>query len=326
MTRSRTQTSASRTLVACIVALVCASVAYRIVSSRHLEHSSLVFIGIPALLALAVMAIHPKTSVGTINKTIAIALCLSGIVFGEGFVCILMASPLFFLVGTVVGTVRQRRAARREADGPAATTAWKHGIILLAPFCLEGVLPRYEWSREERVTVSRDVLASADAVKASLASPMQFDQPLPAFLRLGFPTPGRTSGAGITVGDRRSVEFLHGGHHPGTLVLEITKSESGSVRFVPVSDDSYITHWLSWHSAEVEWREIAPGWTRVTWTLRYARRLDPAFYFKPLERYGVSLAARYLTATLTTPRVRDGMPAIPLSADSSASSHMSRGH
>src|SRR5690349_23357385 len=40
-------------------------------------------------------SVQPRTSVGTVNKTVAIALCLSGILFGEGFVCILMASPLF---------------------------------------------------------------------------------------------------------------------------------------------------------------------------------------------------------------------------------------
>lgn len=301
MTSSRTRTSASRTLVACIVALACASVAYRIVFSRHLQHSSLVFIGIPALLALALLTIQPKTSVGTINKTIAIALCLSGIVFGEGFVCILMASPLFFLVGTLVGKVVQSNAAKRDAEGWTAGPRWKHGIVLIAPFCLEGVVPHYEWSREETVTVSRVVSARADAVRASLASPMRFDEPLPAFFQLGFPSPGRTSGSGLAVGDRRAVEFLHGGHHPGTLRLEITKSDSSAVSFVALSDDSYVTHWLSWRSAEVQWREIAPGRTRVTWTLRYARRLDPAFYFKPLERYGVSLAAGYLAETLATP-------------------------
>jgi hypothetical protein len=74
--------------------------------------------------------------------------------------------------------------------------------------------------------------------------------------------------------------------------------------FSPIADDSYITHWLSWRSAEVQWAEMAPGQTRVTWTLRYQRRLDPAWYFAPLERYGVRLAAGYLIETLATPRAR----------------------
>lgn len=300
MTRTRTRTSAIRTLAACVGALVCASVAYRMVYAKNLQHTSLVFIGIPALLALALMTFQPKSSVGTVNKTIAVALCLSGIVFGEGFICILMASPLFFFVGTLVGKLRDV-GEPKEGLPP---TRWKHGIVLLAPFFMEGVLPHYTWSRDETVTVSRVVATSPDEIRMSLASPMRFDVPLPAFFRLGFPTPGRTEGSGLNVGDRRSVEFRHGGHHPGTLLLEVTTSKPDAVGFAAVSDDSYITHWLSWRSAEVQWREIAPGQTRVTWTLRYERRLDPAFYFKPLERYGVSLAAGYLTETLATPRGR----------------------
>jgi hypothetical protein len=307
MTRNRTRSSATRTLIASVVALVCASVAYRIATERNLQHGSLVFVGIPALLALALTAVHPKTSVGTINKTIAIALCLSGIVFGEGFICILLASPIFFLVGTGVGHMlgNTRKPVEGEGEIPPASSRWKHGIILLAPFYLEGVVPGYVVPRDEVVSVTRIVAANADAVRASLASPMKFDRPLPPFFRLGFPTPGATAGAGLAVGDHRSVQFQHGGHHPGTLVLEVTASGANAVRFAAVSDNSYITHWLAWRSAEVRFQEVAPGETRVTCTLRYSRRLDPAFYFKPLERYGVSLAAGYLAETLATPRTPD---------------------
>lgn len=304
MKATRTRASATRTLVAVVVALVCASLAYRIAYGEGLQHGALVFVGIPALLAIALAAIHPKSSVGTVNKTIAIALCLSGVLFGEAFVCIVLASPVFFLAGTVMGKILEN--ARRMTDGEAGaappSSRWKHGIILLAPFYLEGVVPGYVVPREEVVTVTRVIPATATAVRASLASPMTFDQPLPRFFRLGFPTPGRTSGAGLAVGDRRTVEFQHGGHHPGTLTLEVTHSDPAAVRFAAVADDSYITHWLAWRSAEVRWEQVTSGATRVTWTLRYARRLDPAFYFKPLERYGVWLAAGYLTETLATPR------------------------
>ena len=75
-----------------------------------------------------------------------------------------------------------------------------------------------------------------------------------------------------------------------------------SVAFTLASDSSYITHWLSWEDATVRWVPVDAGRTRVTWTLRYRRRLDPAWYFVPLERYGARLAAAYLVETLATPR------------------------
>ena len=95
--------------------------------------------------------------------------------------------------------------------------------------------------------------------------------------------------------------LVHGHHHSGALVMRVSAAEPGRVVFTPVSDDSYIVHWLAWRGAEVRWA-AAPGGTRVTWTLRYRRRLDPAWYFAPLERYGVRKAADYLAETVSTPR------------------------
>jgi hypothetical protein len=164
---------------------------------------------------------------------------------------------------------------------------------------MEGVAPRFEFPRDQQATATRVVAAAPEEVERALAAPMGFDRPLPAFLRLGFPTPARTDGSGLRVGDRRSVALAHG-HHPGTLVMRVAASGPGHAEFVPVSDDSYVVHWLSWRSAEVRWRAV-PGGTEVRWTLRYRRRLDPAWYFGPLERYGVGVAAGYLIDALATP-------------------------
>jgi hypothetical protein len=113
----------------------------------------------------------------------------------------------------------------------------------------------------------------------------------------------------VQPGDLRRIEFLHSahnaGHHPGVLTIEVREHEPHRVRFVAREDTSYLTHWLSWSSADVEWHEIAPGRTRVIWTLSYRRRLDPSWYFGPLERYGVGLAAGYLIETLATPHAAD---------------------
>ena len=64
--------------------------------------------GLPAMAAFALLYTRPRTAIGTINKVIAILLCLSGILFGEGLVCILFAAPIFFLVGTVIGYMLNR--------------------------------------------------------------------------------------------------------------------------------------------------------------------------------------------------------------------------
>lgn len=297
--------NARRTLAAIVVTLAVVSIAYRLLVSRHLEHTSLVFIGLPALAAFALLRTRPQTAIGTINKVIAILLCLSGIVFGEALVCILFAAPIFFLVGTIVGYIINRVTGMRERDDPRRH--WS-GLVALAilPFSAEGVVPGLEFGRDEAVTVTRTVLGNAADVRVALAAEPRFDRELPPFLRLGFPAPMQSVGAGLDVGDRRAITFGHGRHHTGALVMAVSSADSASARFTAVSDASYITHWLAWQGATVQWEPAGANRTRVTWTLRYRRRLDPAWYFAPLERYGAAVAADYLIQTLATPHPAGG--------------------
>jgi len=289
----RAERTARLTVMAIVVSLVVVSVAYRVLVVKHLEHTSLVFIGLPALAAITLLHTQPKTAIGTVNKVIAILLCLSGILFGEGLICILMAAPIFFLVGTVIGLVINRMTGGK----------WRGVVsLVIVPLSLEGVIPSLAFDREERVTVIRTVQATPDEVRFALASTPRFDRGLPQFFRLGFPTPMHASGDGLRIGDERRVVFAHGRHHTGALVMRVARADPASVAFTLASDSSYITHWLSWEDATVRWVPVDAGRTRVTWTLRYRRRLDPAWYFAPLERYGARLAAAYLVETLATPR------------------------
>ena len=209
-----------------------------------------------------------------------------------------MSAPIFILAGTVVGALINW--VRKPND--AGATRWRASLgIALLPLSVEGVIPRFEFDRDERVSVTESVAATPVEIRAALARPPRFDRELPAFLRLGFPVPSHPHGAGLEVGAQRSVTFAHGEHHSGALVMAVSAVDSASVTFSVVSDSSYVTHWLAWQGATVEWRPAGDGRTDVTWTLRYRRRLDPAWYFAPLERYGVRLAASYLAETLATP-------------------------
>lgn len=289
-----------------IAGAVVAGLAFRAAQMAGLNHTALVFVGVPALLAVVVTLLpRPGSVTGVILKSVTLAMLLAGTVLGEAFVCILMASPLIYGVAIVVGRSIERKRARMGRAGAAHVSL----LVLVAASipAMEGVLPRAEFPRESTVHVSAVVSATPAEVRRALEGPMSFDRPLPRFLRLGFPTPGATEGSGLHIGDRRAVMLRHGHHHSGKLVMEVRSSEENHVVFTPVADDSYIIHWLTWREADVRWAAV-PGGTRVTWTLRYRRRLDPAWYFGPLERYGVATAATYLTQTLATPAGRSVGP------------------
>jgi len=87
----------------------------------------------------------------------------------------------------------------------------------------------------------------------------------------------------------------------GDLVLALEEARPGLLRWRAVSDSSHMTHFLNWRESIVRWEAIDAQTTRVTWTLNYRRGLDPAWYFGPIERYAVRLAAGYLIDAVATP-------------------------
>src|SRR6267142_2019746 len=297
MTYSQQSNSARLTGVAiAALALMAAGIVYRVLVWRHLEQTSLLFMGIPAFLAVALASGRKtKTVTGGIMRATAIGLLLSGPLLGEGFICIVMAAPIFFLVAAAVGLlVDWCNRKNRSAILPCLV------LLGLGPMTLEGTHPRLSLNREETVTVTRSIAASPEEVAAALAQSPRLDQPIPFFGRLGFPRPTESHGEGLQPGALRTTHFAGGEGHPGDLVMEVAESRPGHALFRVVSDHSKIAHWMDWKSSEVDWRSADPWHTQVTWTIRFHRSLDPAWYFRPWERFAVSLSADYLIQTNAT--------------------------
>ena len=104
------------------------------------------------------------------------------------------------------------------------------------------------------------------------------------------------------MGERVVVHFAGGEGQPGDLTLELRVLEPARMVWTVIEDATHVSHWLDVQEAEVTWAPSTDGRTEVCWTLRYERLLDPAWYFQPLERYAVGLAASYLIESLGNPR------------------------
>jgi hypothetical protein len=199
------------TLLAIVLSFTIVSVAGRMIYGRHLETTSLIFIGIPTLLAiLLVFTVRPKSAMGTAITGTTFVLLLSAIVFGEGVICILMAAPIFYFVGAIIGAVLE--GSRR--------TQGRTQMMLLVPLLLmsfEGTSDRISLPREESVTAKRVVAVGSDEITDALAAPLRFRTNLPFYLRMGFPRPVSASGSGLEVGSRRRIGFAGGEGKPGAL-------------------------------------------------------------------------------------------------------------
>ncbi len=321
-----------------LIVLAVAGMMYQFLVAGHLEQTSALFMGIATVLALGLSLLPlsenatgnpaPKSTTGNIVLGTMIALALSMIVFREGAVCILMATPLFLTIGAFIG---QGLDAVRNPKNKARMRMVLALIFL--PLSLEGVTDELSFNRSETVTVSRVVALSPDRVEQNLARMPDLSKTLPAFLQLGFPEPQHYSGADLKVGAQRCFHVPARENLSGEVCWTIEQRGSNHVLFKLVKDESKIAHWMTWRTAKVEWSaegggqrdagrriaadnlksEIAPrestsestvsqlpplqrgnGRTRVVVTLKFWRELDPAWYFSPLERYAVGLTGGYL--------------------------------
>jgi hypothetical protein len=297
-------TRARITITAIIVSVTIASIAYRVILGAGLQQTAALFVGLPALLAIAVVfLVSPRSAVGVACKAVTVGMLVSVVALGEGFLCVAMSAPLFYLIAVVVGFGIDR--ARRRFEAGAFTTFTCIAALVFVPLSLEGVTSATSLNRDEWVTATRLVNATPADVARSLLEPPRFDRALPPYLRAGFPRPVSTR---IENGKRWIVRLRGGetrlnGTEPtaGDLVLQLLESGPGVVRWRAVSDDSHMTHFLRWREATVRWRAVDEHRTEVTWSLRFRRGLDPAWYFGPWERYAARLAAQYLIDAVATP-------------------------
>jgi hypothetical protein len=205
-------------------------------------------------------------------------------------------------LAAVIGVVADY--LRSKSRKPRGTVVSCLALLALVPMSLEGVTAGTSFARDAAASQTKIVHASADAVEQALFEVPRFDRGLPAFLGIGFPRPNwvRIDGHKWVI-RMRGGEMRLDGMEPreGDLVLTVDASQRGVVQWNATSDDSHMTHFLAWQSARVEWEAIDADTTRVTWTLRYRRGLDPAWYFGPMEQYATQLAAGYLVDTVATP-------------------------
>jgi hypothetical protein len=282
--------------VALVVVSTAFAILYKTVDRLGFAHTSMMFVGIPAVLAI-LLALLPraKSATGAIVKGITFAMLIVAPLLGEGYLCILMASPLFYVVGVIVGAVVDWNRKKRGMTLSCCA-------LVILPLALEGVAPGLTFNRLETVAVARTVEATPEEVEQALARSPRIATPLPGFLSIGFPRPLAVQGEGLGVGSRRTIHFSGAeGDPPGDLVTEVTDSYPGFVRTRTVSDSSKLTQWIRWESSEVMWRAVDATHTMVVWRIAFERQLDPAWYFIPWERFAAREAAGYMIAANATP-------------------------
>ena len=171
-------------LVGFVLIVFLVSISLRVIYARKLETTSVMFIGLPAGLAI-VMSLLPrsKSALGAAMKGTTIGLLISAILFGEGLICVLMAAPIAYFIAGLVGGLTD--ASRRSRHPEAQCFIW----ILAAVMSFEGASDKFSLSRDEEARAERVVAATPAQVEAALAGTPAFHTQLPLYFRMGFQNP-----------------------------------------------------------------------------------------------------------------------------------------
>ncbi|MBX3313871.1 MAG: hypothetical protein KF906_06090 [Actinobacteria bacterium] len=312
----RNLTTAQKQMIGFILVLAVVNVAYRLVYATGIQQTAALYVGIPTLLAVGlVLTPRSNSATGMLLKGSMLAMAIACVVLPEGLLCLLFALPLVALIAVIVGGPIDWARKRRDREGPTLMAVTLPLLVL----SLEGVVGT-PFDPADHATASVVVEATPAEVADALATTPTFDAELPMFLTLGFNRPVGATGAGIEVGDRRSIHFSGGSHddHPLRLLglvdggghdhhsqmdLTVVESAPGRVVFRIDDDTTMTSRWADLRRAVVTWRAVGDGTTRVSWTLEYDRLLFPTAYFAPLQRYGMGQSAEYLLDAVVVDRV-----------------------
>ncbi len=247
------------------------------------------FVGAPLAIAVVIALLPPAKSLhGLTFRVVTFALMITSAFLHEGAACVLMASPLVYgvahFVAEIVRQSRVRQAGRRYQAALA--------IFPLLVAGLEGTA--YRVDPVQQVSVERVVAMTTAEVETQLAQGPDFAAERPFLLRFtGYPTPTAATGGGLAVGTRWT--FTLAGD---PIVTEVVAHEQQRIAFTVVSDQSKTTRWLHWQRGTVELNPQPDGTTAVKLIVEFTRRLDPSWYFGPIESAMVSAGLTHFADSL----------------------------
>ena len=287
--------------VALLLLIGAASVAVRILSHYEFESTALLYIGLPYLIALAIAVLRPEKSTrrwwheyrdGLLSALVV--MLGSSIVLFEGFVCVLFFLPIYLFVFTFVFLARWYivwRERNRSTSGGSVLP------LLFVVLSLEGTTPTLTVDRDNSVSAVKTTVLSRVQVLRNLAKPIDLKTDRHWMLSI-FPMPHEIVAGSLNVGDIHRVRtryrrWFFANTHEGEMRLEIAEVSPNRVRTRIIEDSTFFATYLETKGTEITLTPTAEG-TRIALRIDYRRKLDPSWYFQPLQQYAVGQMAEFL--------------------------------
>lgn len=290
--------------------IAASSLVIRILMHYRFNTSALLYIGVPFCIALVLMWLVKPNTEGSwkrkfLNLTLIslIVMLGSSIVLFEGFVCVVMFMPIYFFVILVVFILKYLAERYRNRKGSQLFSHILPLIIILSGF--EGTHPEFSVQRNNQVTVTRVINANIGEINRQLINPIQLQKDRPLFLKL-FPMPYKVKGGTLQEGDIHEIHFRYHrwfvtNTHEGSMHMKIETVGERKIKTIFIKDTSYIANYLKLTNIEILLEPINNQTTRVIFSISYQRLLDPAWYFEPLQQYGIKKSIEFIITEVVTP-------------------------
>lgn len=286
-----------------IVMITVFSLFVRLLIHYEFDTTALLYVGLPMVIAVAIILFtgesdsqNWKVRYWNHTRTALLVLLVSSAILFEGFLCVLMFMPIYFGVVLCVFLIELLYRAAKGKRGGTLPIHLLPAILLFS--AIEGVTPQLSFDRYNEVSSTKTINVSIEQIKENLQKPIALGSNMPGFLSL-FPMPYDVVAETLTEGDvHRSYFRYHRwfvtNTHEGYMDIKLAEVGESHLRTEIVEDTSYVSNYLTLHGTLIELESVSDSVTRVTLTISYDRKLDPYWYFGPLERFGVEQTAGYL--------------------------------
>lgn len=289
-------------MVTLLIIVGVASLAIQLLLRYEYDHSALLYLAVPYGVAVLITLLRPYEEPdnwwrGYVSHSVSalVVFLASSVVLFEGFICVLFFMPIYFLVVTLAFLANWIAVAIRARRSKTYATAIP---LLIAILSLEGTSESTTFERLNTATASATTSHSPELLLQNLARPFVLAESDHWMLGL-FPMPHTIEAGSLQVGDIHRVHTRYHrwfvtNTHEGQIALRIDAVTPRSVSASFIRDTSYFSSYVRLIGSEVNLETDANGLTHVSITVSYERRLDPAWYFQPIQQYAIQTMAAHL--------------------------------
>lgn len=263
--------------------------------------TTLVYIAVPFLVSVALAFLTKQSEdrswgmryLNHLRISTIVILATSAFLF-EGFICVAMFMPIYYLFVSVGFAFA---AMTDKSDGQDSNTLKAYSVpVLVLVLVSEGLIPVTATERAGTATFVAESALTPAQLQANMAKPISFQTERHWFLKL-FPLPDKIAAGTLNEGDIHKLNFTYKrwfftNTHKGEMHIKIAKVSDRHIRTEIIRNDSYLANYMHIDGTDIRFSPQANGRTRVALSVRYERKLDPAWYFGSMQHFAAEQSAK----------------------------------